>query len=150
VELIQQEFTLHLGGVHGISHWMRVRDNGLRLGELTGANPDVVELFTFLHDSKRFSDGADPEHGRRAAEFAEHLQGSVFTLSNKNLALLTYACEFHSKGLVEADITVQTCWAADREWIWQYVFPSKIRSQGKTDGIVRRYHISPATVQKAV
>ena len=35
---------------------------------------------------------------------------------------------------------------ADREWIWQYVFPSKIRSQGKTDGIVRRYHISPATV----
>ena len=39
---------------------------------------------------------------------------------------------------------------ADREWIWQYVFPSKIRSRGKTDGIVRRYHISPATVQKAV
>jgi integron integrase len=39
---------------------------------------------------------------------------------------------------------------ADREWIWQYVFPSKIRSQGKTDSIVRRYHISPATIQKAV
>ena len=39
---------------------------------------------------------------------------------------------------------------ADREWIWQFVFPSKIRSQGKDDGIVRRYHISPATVQKAV
>ena len=39
---------------------------------------------------------------------------------------------------------------ADREWIWQFVFPSKIRSQGKTDGIVRRYHISLATVQKAV
>ena len=39
---------------------------------------------------------------------------------------------------------------ADWEWIWQYVFPSKIRSQGKTDGIIRRYHISPATAQKAV
>ena len=39
---------------------------------------------------------------------------------------------------------------ADREWIWQFVFPSKICSQGKADGIVRRYHISPATVQKAV
>ncbi len=39
---------------------------------------------------------------------------------------------------------------ADREWIWQFVFPSKIRSQGKADGIVRRYHISPATVQNAV
>jgi integron integrase len=39
---------------------------------------------------------------------------------------------------------------ADREWIWQFVFPSKILSKGKSDGIVRRYHISPATVQKAV
>jgi integron integrase len=39
---------------------------------------------------------------------------------------------------------------ANREWIWQFVFPSKIRSQGKADRIVRRYHISPATVQKAV
>ncbi len=39
---------------------------------------------------------------------------------------------------------------ADREWIWQFIFPSKILSEGKVDGIVRRYHISPATVQKAV
>jgi site-specific recombinase XerC len=39
---------------------------------------------------------------------------------------------------------------ADREWIWQYVFPSKILSEGKADGILRRSHISPATVQKAV
>ena len=39
---------------------------------------------------------------------------------------------------------------ADRERIWQFVFPSKIRSEGKVDGIVRRYHISPATAQKAV
>jgi len=39
---------------------------------------------------------------------------------------------------------------AEREWIWQYVFPSKILSKGKADDIVRRYHISPATVQKAV
>jgi integron integrase len=39
---------------------------------------------------------------------------------------------------------------ADREWIWQYIFPSKILSESKADGKVRRYHISPATVQKAV
>jgi len=39
---------------------------------------------------------------------------------------------------------------ADREWIWQYIFPSKILSEGKADGKVRRYHISPATIQKAV
>jgi integrase len=39
---------------------------------------------------------------------------------------------------------------ADREWIWQYVFPSKMLSDGKIDGRVRRYHISPVTVQKAI
>lgn len=39
---------------------------------------------------------------------------------------------------------------AKREWIWQFIFPSKILSEGKADGIVRRYHISPATVQKSV
>jgi integron integrase len=39
---------------------------------------------------------------------------------------------------------------AEREWVWQYVFPSKILSRSKDDGIIRRHHISPATVQKAV
>ena len=39
---------------------------------------------------------------------------------------------------------------AEREWIWQYVFPAKILSRSKADGIICRHHISPATVQKAV
>ncbi|MCJ7700739.1 MAG: integron integrase [Anaerolineales bacterium] len=39
---------------------------------------------------------------------------------------------------------------AEREWIWQYVFPSKILSRSKDDGIIRRHHISPATVQTAI
>ena len=39
---------------------------------------------------------------------------------------------------------------AEREWIWQYVFPSKRISASWDDGIMRRHHISPSTVQKAV
>jgi site-specific recombinase XerD len=39
---------------------------------------------------------------------------------------------------------------ADREWIWQYIFHSKILSESKADIKVRRYHISPAAVQEAV
>ena len=39
---------------------------------------------------------------------------------------------------------------AEREWIWQYVFPSKRISASWVDGIMRRHHISPSTVQKAV
>jgi uncharacterized protein len=114
VEVIRKGFALPLDGIHGASHWARVRDNGLRLARLTGANPEVVELFAFLHDSKRLSDGADPGHGRRAAEFARILRGSLVTLAGEDFEHLVFACEYHSAGLTEADITVQTCWDADR------------------------------------
>lgn len=39
---------------------------------------------------------------------------------------------------------------AEKEWIWQYVFPSKTLSPNRNDGIVRRHHISPSTLQRAV
>jgi len=113
-ELIRKEFTLHWNGIHGAPHWARVRDNGLRLAKLTGANPEVVELFAFLHDSKRLNDGVDPRHGRRAAEFAKTLRGSLITLSDEDFEFLVFSCVYHSDGLTEADITVQTCWDADR------------------------------------
>ncbi len=114
MEVIWKEFSLSLDGIHGTGHWARVRENGLRLAELTGAKPEVVELFAYLHDSQRLSDGFDPGHGRRAAEFAERLQGSLFTLADRDLELLVYACYHHSREITEAEITVQTCWDADR------------------------------------
>ena len=113
-EVIRKEFMLHRDGIHGATHWARVRDNGLRLARLTGANPEVVELFAFLHDLKRLNDGIDPDHGKRAAEFARTLQGSLITLPDEDLESLVFACAYHSDGLTEADITVQTCWDADR------------------------------------
>ena len=114
IGIIREKFALSLDGIHGAAHWARVRENGLRLAELTGANPEVVELFAYLHDSKRLSDGFDPGHGRRAAEFVETLQGSLFTLAEGDLQLLVYACHHHSREITEAEITVQTCWDADR------------------------------------
>ena len=67
-----------------------------------------------LHDSKRRNDGHDPRHGARAARFAASIRGSLLDLSDGDLELLRYACEFHTDGLTEADVTVQTCWDADR------------------------------------
>jgi uncharacterized protein len=112
--LIREGFALSLDGIHGTAHWGRVRDNGLRLAESTGASRAVVELFALLHDSKRLNDGLDPEHGRRAADFARTLRGSLITLSDDDFESLVYACETHSDGLLEAHATVQTCWDADR------------------------------------
>jgi len=114
IEAVQKEFALSLDGIHGASHWARVCENGLRLAELTGANQEVVELFAFLHDSKRVNNGIDPGHGRRAAEFMGTLRGLLVNLSDEDFEHLVYACEHHSEGLTQANVTVQTCWDADR------------------------------------
>lgn len=39
--------------------------------------------------------------------------------------------------------------AADKEWRWQYVFPSAKRSPDRRSGIVRRFYMSPTTHQRA-
>jgi uncharacterized protein len=114
IQFLRAEFLLDWQGIHGAPHWARVRLNGLRLARLNGANPEVVELFAFLHDSRRENDGADPQHGERAARLLPELNGRCFTLSRHPLRLLELACRDHSAGYTRADVTVQTCWDADR------------------------------------
>ena len=114
IKTIRAQFALDWHGIHGAPHWARVHENGLRLAESTGANIAVVRLFAFLHDSRRTNDGYDPMHGTRGAQFAVQLRGRMFELQDAELKLLVAACRGHSDGLIEADVTVQTCWDADR------------------------------------
>jgi uncharacterized protein len=111
---LRQDFLLDWGGIHGAPHWARVMENGLRLSASTGANAKVVEAFAFVHDSRRHNDGHDRHHGRRAAEFARALPASLLALDDSEMDLLAAACEGHSDGMMKADITVCTCWDADR------------------------------------
>ena len=111
---LRRQFRLEWDGIHGASHWVRVRQNGLHLSKITGANTVVVELFAFLHDSCRLNDGHDPDHGARAAVFAQSLHGSVFTLPAQDLEVLVQACQGHTHSRTSDDVTVQTCWDADR------------------------------------
>ena len=67
VTCLRQRFSLRWHGIHGASHWARVRWNGLALSERTGANRTVVELFAMVHDVCRDNDSHDPLHGARAA-----------------------------------------------------------------------------------
>ena len=113
-EEIRKQFRLNWFGIHGIAHFQRVRENGLRLAAETKAKTTVVELFAFLHDAGRRNDHEDDLHGRRAATMARSFQGVFFDLPPDDLELLAYACEFHTDGLREGDITVLTCWDADR------------------------------------
>ena len=112
--ILRDCFSLDWDGIHGIGHWRRVRDNGLRLAAVTGARPRVVELFGYLHDSMRLDDGFDLEHGPRAAKFVRTLAGRGFHLPADELELLVHAIDFHSVGRIDGDVTVQTCWDADR------------------------------------
>ena len=111
---VKREFQLDWHGIHGAPHWARVRYNGLVLAAETGANPRVVELFAFLHDVRREHDGHDRRHGARAAELAAEWQGRLFSLDRRERRLLEQACREHSEGHTRADVTVQTCWDADR------------------------------------
>ena len=114
ISAIKSEYQLDWHGIHGVSHWARVRDVGLRLAEKTGANTRVIELFAFLHDSRRFNDNNDPEHGNRAVSLAETLRGRAIHLADEEFELLSYACKHHTFGHLDGDITVLTCWDADR------------------------------------
>jgi len=91
-----------------------VRHNGLILAEQTGASAKIVEYFAFIHDLGRENDNHDPEHGYRTALIAEKIAGDLIDVSEKELGLLVEACHGHSDGHLEADVTVMTCWDADR------------------------------------
>jgi len=114
VQHILSEYSLPWDGVHGVSHWARVLENGRRLAGQSGANLAVVELFAVLHDSKRINEAIDDGHGQRGADFARLLRGQYFDLADAQFELLALACIDHTNGGTEADITVQTCWDADR------------------------------------
>lgn len=111
---LRQRFAINWNGVHGVAHWTRVRNTGLMIAATTGANMAVVELFAFFHDSCRVNEHTDHDHGKRGADLAIKLQGSMFEASSGEMNLLVEACTGHSDGFTEADITVQTCWDADR------------------------------------
>lgn len=114
LDTIRVQYALPWRGTHGVTHWARVRETGLRLAAHTGADPAVVEFFAVLHDARRRNEGIDPGHGGRGADLAAALRGTLVHLSDAAFALLRVACADHTKGMIEADVTIQTCWDADR------------------------------------
>ena len=112
----KKQFKLDINSLHGIRHWERVRKIGVYLAEITGADLRVVTLFAALHDSCRENEGSDILHGHRAVEYILGLYNKgLLPIEARQLDQLTYACEYHSKGSATSDdITIQTCWDADR------------------------------------
>lgn len=114
ITAILSDYQLPLSGDHGVVHWARVHENGLRVAEQSGANILVVRLFAIFHDSRRENEYSDPDHGVRGAEFAKQLRGERFELSDAEFNLLYKACQGHTHEKTHPDITIQTCWDSDR------------------------------------
>ena len=114
LDAILEDYALPLDGDHGVAHWARVLENGLRLAEETSASVEVVSLFAVLHDSRRVNELSDPDHGPRAAEYAATLRGKHFELDDHEFGLLVRACAGHTRERTHPDPTIQTCWDADR------------------------------------
>jgi len=114
VARLRPVYRLEWHGIHGWQHWVRVRENGLRLAAATGADTAVVEAFALFHDIARWNDAWDPDHGRRGADIAAGLAGEIPGLDAARLELLQFACAHHTEGHTKGDVTVCTCWDADR------------------------------------
>lgn len=114
INIVLKEFRLGIHSIHGPCHWARVYENGMRLAHSTGARRDVVAFFALFHDVCRTNEGADHIHGLESARWIQEIHGKYFSLDNEGMDLLIRAIQYHSEGFLHEDITVQTCWDADR------------------------------------
>jgi uncharacterized protein len=114
VTAILDGYALPERGDHGVVHWARVWENGQRLATMTGADAEVVALFALFHDARRINEYDDDGHGQRGGELARALAGDLVHLDPARLDLLYEACRLHTDGLLTGDVTLRTCWDADR------------------------------------
>jgi uncharacterized protein len=108
------QFKGDIHSIHGLAHWRRVEQNGALLCSRTGADFIVVRLFALFHDACRADEGEDDGHGARGAVLAGSWRGKFFHLDDARFNLLEAACRNHTDGGVSPDITIGTCWDADR------------------------------------
>jgi len=111
---IAVQYKLPPDGAHGLSHWGRVLENGLKLAEIEGGDITVITLFAIFHDACRHNQSLDPGHGNRGANLAENLLGDNPQVTADQLDLLITACRQHTDGETDGDLTLRICWDSDR------------------------------------
>ena len=122
-----KEFALkdwELGETHGLPHWQRVERNGIILStEVQNGvayirediNIKVIRMFAYLHDKCRLNNGADLEHGIRAANMLSSIKNTILQdLTDEDFSLLEKACRLHTTELRTGNLTIDTCFDADR------------------------------------
>ena len=114
---IQEDTDIWQSPIHGLAHWERVKENGLFIAQHNGADTAVVEYFSYLHDSQRWNEYVDPQHGPRAAIYAQKHR-EIIDLDDDQFGLLQKACSGHThilpSGTTSVNATLAACWDGDR------------------------------------
>lgn len=75
----------------------------------------VVTAFAYLHDSCRISDAVDIEHGARASKLVDEIRQTFLKhFTDDEIAQLKSACQLHTVAHKTGDLTIDTCFDADR------------------------------------
>jgi len=134
----------HLSGVHGLV--IRVLyGSGLRLTEglrLRVKDLDFAQQQVFIRDAKGAESRITTLPECLIERLKQHLQGA------KRLHQLDLEAGYGSIYLPFARDRKYP--NADRDWIWQFVFPSFGLSRDPRSGLVRRHHLHETGVQRAV
>ena len=102
------------GRTHGVEHWDRVARFGYLLWE-EGVDLDVIMAFAYLHDAERDGDGDDYLHGPKASKLVDVIRDTLLrALTDEQIEKLKQACEQHTIAHRTGDITIDTCFDADR------------------------------------
>ncbi len=114
---IQEDTDIWQSTIHGLDHWKRVKENGLFIAQHNGADTAVIEYFSYLHDSQRWNEHEDPQHGPRAAIYAQKHR-EIIDLDDDQFGLLQKACSGHThilpSGSTSVNATLAACWDGDR------------------------------------
>jgi len=114
---IQEDTDIWQSPIHGLAHWERVKENGLFIAQHNGADTAAVEYFSYLHDSQRWNEHEDPQHGPRAALYAQKHR-EIIDLDDDQFGLLQKACSGHThmlpSGSSSINATLAACWDGDR------------------------------------
>ena len=113
-KIVIDQFPMDIHSVHGPRHWKQVEENGLLFAKETGADETIVTLFSIFHDCRRENEHIDDGHGLRGADLAKTMRGIYFDLSDNSFEILIEACSNHTDGHLASNITIATCWDADR------------------------------------
>jgi integron integrase len=145
--LTKDEVLKVIGCLSGIPQLMAklLYGSGLRLMEcvrMRVKDIDFAQHQIIVRDGKGMEDRVTMLPASLVTPLNEHLQ-RVKLLHEKDLP--------RGYGTVNLPFALERKYPnANREWVWQYVFPSARLSKDTRTGIVRRWHMSDRSLQKAV